>query len=89
MRFFLDTSKERRYCESCPMQRAKGERENQMEREEILRGIEAMQSIQMQNPPTSERWIRADSVLRRLVGLLNGVEITPEMWENGNNLPHR
>lgn len=54
-----------------------------MSRQEIQQGIEAMQRIQMSNPPSSEKWQRASEVLRKLVGLLNGVEITAQKWEAG------
>ena len=54
-----------------------------MTREEIQQGIEAMQRIQQCNPPSSEKWQRASEVLRKLVGLLNGATITPEMWDAG------
>jgi hypothetical protein len=54
-----------------------------MNRAEILQGIEAMQRIQMSNPPSSEKWQRASEVMRVLVGKLNGTTITPEMWDAG------
>ncbi len=54
-----------------------------MDTEEIKRGIEAMQAIQRSNPASSDNWKRASNNLRKLVGLLNGAEITPEMWEKG------
>lgn len=43
-----------------------------LSRGEILQGIAAMQRIQSQNPPNSEKWIRASGVLRELVKLLTG-----------------
>jgi hypothetical protein len=54
-----------------------------MSNQEIQQGIEAMQRIQMSNPPSSEKWQRASNNLRKLVGMLNGTQITPEMWERG------
>ncbi len=54
-----------------------------LSREQIQQGIEAMQGIQRSNPASSEKWQRASEVLRKLVGLLNGVEITPAMWDAG------
>jgi hypothetical protein len=54
-----------------------------MSKQEILQGIEAMQQIQRQNPSSSDRWQRASECLRKLVGMLNGVEITREMWDAG------
>ena len=43
-----------------------------MNREELLKGIEAMQKVQSQNPPSSERWQRAARVLHELVKELTG-----------------
>ena len=43
-----------------------------MSREEIQRGIEAMQLVQQQNPPSSEKWQRASVVLHKLVDMLMG-----------------
>lgn len=43
-----------------------------MDREQILKGIEAMQRVQQQNPPSSERWQRASVVLHKLAAMLNG-----------------
>lgn len=54
-----------------------------MSQAEILAGIAAMQRVQMSNPPSSTQWQRADQNLRKLVGLLNGVKITREMWDRG------
>ena len=54
-----------------------------MSKEEILKGIEAMQQIQRSNPPSSEKWVRASEVMRKLVGMLNGTTITAEMWDAG------
>jgi len=38
-----------------------------MTRKELLEGIEAMQRIESQNPPSSEVWQRASKVLHELV----------------------
>ncbi len=54
-----------------------------MSNQEIQQGIEAMQQIQRANPPSSEKWQRASTNLRKLVAMLNGKQITPEMWERG------
>jgi hypothetical protein len=54
-----------------------------MTRKEILQGIDAMQRVQMNNPPSSEKWQRASEALRKLAGLLNRTTITPEMWDAG------
>ena len=43
-----------------------------MTQDEILRGIEAMQKIQSQNPPSSNRWQRASRVLHELIRELTG-----------------
>jgi len=54
-----------------------------MTKEQIQQGIEAMQAIQRANAPDSAKWQRASECLRKLVGMLNGVEITREMWAKG------
>lgn len=43
-----------------------------MTREEILKGIEAMQRVQACNPPSSEKWQRASRVLHELVKQMTG-----------------
>lgn len=45
-----------------------------MTRKEILKGIEAMQKIQSENQPSSERWQRASIVLNKLGALLNRLQ---------------
>ena len=47
-------------------------KESKMSREEIQCGIEAMQLVQQQNPPSSEKWQRASVVLHKLVDMLMG-----------------
>ncbi len=54
-----------------------------MSKEEILTAIEAQQMIQQRNRPTSAVWQEASDNLRRLVSLLNGTDITREMWDAG------
>lgn len=43
-----------------------------MSKQQILEGIAAMQRIQASNPPLSEKWQRASSVLHELVKQLTG-----------------
>lgn len=50
-------------------------KENTMSKAELIRCIEAMQRIQSQNPPSSEKWQRASVVLHKAVDALNGRHI--------------
>ncbi len=49
-----------------------GEGERDMTKQELERGIAAMQAVQRANPPTSEAWQRASRVLHELVTQLTG-----------------
>jgi hypothetical protein len=43
-----------------------------MTKDEILKGIEAMQRVQAANPPSSKKWQRASRVLHELIKQMAG-----------------